>query len=122
MTCCAESCPFYNAIYTSPRQEYPDDGFKAKRSGAERARRGPVATAEKKPIPYPFRDTKVLGFNCAYEDETKAGGRKQYTLYYYLVDDTVEIKEVPQHGTERTFPNLLKRQKIPKVSDQQKNL
>lgn len=43
---------------------------------------------------------------------------RQYTLYYYLVDGTAEIKEVAEPGHVH-FPNLLKRQKLPKVGRRQ---
>jgi DUF1126 PH-like domain len=60
-------------------------------------------------------DRKVLRFFCRYEDRRLQGDKRDYVLYYYLLNDTVEVKEIPAEG-RHNFPNLLRRQKLPKDS------
>lgn len=40
------------------------------------------------------KDRKVLRFFCKYKDSRLQGDKRDYILYYYLLNDTVEIKEV----------------------------
>ena len=61
------------------------------------------------------KDLLVLTFKCAYQDDKLYGERRDYLLYYYVLNDTVEIKEVAAQG-RHNFPNLLRRQKLPKDS------
>lgn len=122
----------------------PDDGYRAKRQLVERpTRRQHLAAAaqqqqqqqasaapgaatttamaptlSKKPLPYPQRDTKVLRFYGAYEDERGIGGRHRVTVYYYTEDDTLEVKEAPEPGRD-PFPSMLKRSRVPKRPGQQ---
>ncbi|XP_002739739.1 EF-hand domain-containing protein 1-like [Saccoglossus kowalevskii] len=61
-------------------------------------------------------DRKVLRFYCVWDDRDSMFGEiRPYTLQYYLVDDTVEVREVhgPNDGRD-PFPLLLRRQKLPK--------
>ncbi len=55
----------------------------------------------------------MLCFQCAYQDDKLYGERRDYLLYYYVLNDTVEIKEVAAQG-RHNFPNLLRRQKLPR--------
>lgn len=116
----------------------PDDGYSAKRQLVERpTRRQHLAvqqqqtstptvaattitapTLSKKPLPYPQRDTKVLRFYGAYEDERGIGGRHRVTVYYYTEDDTMKIKEAPEPG-RHPFPSMLKRSRVPKHGGKQ---
>ena len=57
------------------------------------------------------KDLLVLVFKCAYQDDKLYGERRDYLLYYYVLNDTVEIKEVAAQG-RHNFPNLLRRQKV----------
>ncbi|KAG5277364.1 hypothetical protein AALO_G00116690 [Alosa alosa] len=62
-------------------------------------------------------DRKVLRFFALW-DNTDAlyGDARPVTIQYYLVDDSVEIREVHEPNSGRDpFPVLLRRQKIPKV-------
>lgn len=43
------------------------------------------------------KDRKVLRFFCKYKDSRLQGDKRDYILYYYLLNDTVEIKEVRDH-------------------------
>lgn len=50
------------------------------------------------------KDRKVLRFFCKYKDSRLQGDKRDYILYYYLLNDTVEIKEVGSlHMTGRTL-------------------
>lgn len=40
------------------------------------------------------KERKVLRFFCKYKDGRLQGDKRDYILYYYLLNDTVEIKEV----------------------------
>eukprot|EP00624_Nannochloropsis_granulata_P000264 evm.model.NODE_10932_length_14799_cov_18.808027.6 len=65
----------------------------------------------RKLLPYPQRDTKVLRFFCAFEDERHVGGRHHCVLYYYVGDQEMEIKEAKEQGRHH-FPNFLSRQQV----------
>jgi len=58
---------------------------------------------------------KVLSFACEFDDRQNLyGDLMNYTLNYYLEDDTVEVKETRQANSGRdAFPLLLSRQKLP---------
>lgn len=60
-------------------------------------------------------DRNVLRFYCVWDDrENMFGEMRPYILHYYLVDDTVEIREVHEPNDGRDpFPVLLCRQKMP---------
>ncbi|XP_070534018.1 EF-hand domain-containing protein 1-like [Ptychodera flava] len=61
-------------------------------------------------------DRKVLRFYCVWDDRDSMFGEiRPYVLQYYLVDDTVEVREVHEPNDGRDpFPLLLRRQKLPK--------
>lgn len=63
-------------------------------------------------------DRKVLCFNCCWDDSQSLFGDKlPYILHYYLVDDTLEIRETKESAVGRDpFPIFLKRRKLPKNS------
>lgn len=63
-------------------------------------------------------DRKVLCFHCCWDDSQSLFGDKlPYVLHYYLVDDTVEIRETKESTVGRDpFPIFLKRRKLPKNS------
>ncbi|CAK8696625.1 unnamed protein product [Clavelina lepadiformis] len=61
-------------------------------------------------------DRKVLRFYCVWDDrDSMFGEMRPYVLHYFLVDDTIEIREVqkPNDGHD-PFPVLLRRQRLPK--------
>ncbi len=64
---------------------------------------------------YYKKDRSVMRFFCKYQDYRLHGDTCDYILYYYLIDDTFEIKEKAATGRQ-SFPNLLRRQKLPKGS------
>ncbi|XP_040920133.1 EF-hand domain-containing protein 1 [Toxotes jaculatrix] len=61
-------------------------------------------------------DRKVLRFFALWDDaDSLYGETKLVTIHYYLVDDTVEIREVHEPNSGRDpFPVLMRRQKLPK--------
>ncbi|KAI9105391.1 hypothetical protein DFS34DRAFT_574438 [Phlyctochytrium arcticum] len=62
-------------------------------------------------------DRKVLRFYCVWDDrESMFGELREFVLHYYLVDDSVEVREVqkPNNGRD-PFPILLRRQQLPKA-------
>ena len=40
------------------------------------------------------KDRKVLRFFCKYKDGRLQGDKRDYILYYYLLNDSIEISEV----------------------------
>ncbi len=61
-------------------------------------------------------DRKVLRFDAEWDDtKTLYGGRRTFTIHFYLADDTVEVKEThePNSGRDK-FPKLLARMKLPR--------
>ncbi|XP_060762537.1 EF-hand domain-containing protein 1-like [Neoarius graeffei] len=61
-------------------------------------------------------DRKVLRFFALLDDsDSLYGGKRPVIIQYYLVDDSVEIREVQEPNSGRdTFPLLLRRQRIHK--------
>ncbi|XP_043918320.1 EF-hand domain-containing protein 1 [Protopterus annectens] len=62
-------------------------------------------------------DRKVLRFFAIWDDTSSMYGESRlFIIHYYLVDDTVEIREVQQVNSGRDpFPVLLRRQHLPKT-------
>ena len=61
-------------------------------------------------------DRKVLRYFCVWDDrDSMFGELREFVLHYYLVDDSVEVREVqkPNNGRD-PFPILLRRQQLPK--------
>ncbi|XP_032362525.1 EF-hand domain-containing protein 1 isoform X1 [Etheostoma spectabile] len=61
-------------------------------------------------------DCKVLRFFALWDDaDSPFGETRLVTIQYYLVDDTVEIREIHKPNSGRDpFPVLMRRQKLPK--------
>ncbi|KAF1371829.1 hypothetical protein PFLUV_G00273430 [Perca fluviatilis] len=61
-------------------------------------------------------DRKVLRFFALWDDaDSLFGETRPVTIQYYLVDDTVEIREIHKPNSGRDpFPILMRRQKLPK--------
>ncbi|XP_023270810.1 EF-hand domain-containing protein 1 [Seriola lalandi dorsalis] len=62
-------------------------------------------------------DRKVLRFFALWDDtDSVCGATKPVTIHYYLVDDTVEIREIHEPNSGRDpFPVLMRRQRLPKI-------
>ncbi|CAM9320788.1 unnamed protein product [Scytosiphon promiscuus] len=93
---------------------YPEDGYGAERAKVSVPKKRSMMPAREKGEFYK-KDRKVLRFFCKYKDSRLQGDKRDYILYYYLLNDTIEIKEVAAEG-RHNFPNLLRRQKLPKDS------
>ncbi|CAN0207995.1 unnamed protein product [Lampetra fluviatilis] len=88
---------------SNPRQEMPPPAPAA-----------PMQTALDKLGQFLTMDRKVLRFYCVWDDK-ESGEVRPVVLQYYLVDDTLEVREVHQPNDGRDpFPVLLRRQRIPK--------
>ncbi len=61
-------------------------------------------------------DRKVLRFFCAWDDRANMFGEiRKLILHYYLVDDTIELREVHEaNDGHDPFPLLLSRRRIPR--------
>eukprot|EP00051_Salpingoeca_urceolata_P016671 m.223208 g.223208 ORF g.223208 m.223208 type:complete len:552 (+) comp18748_c0_seq2:177-1832(+) len=61
-------------------------------------------------------DRKVLRFYAVWDDrDTMFGELRPFVIHYYLVDDTIEVREVNKKNSGRDpFPLLMKRQKVPR--------
>uniref|UniRef100_A0A8C0KKC2 EF-hand domain-containing protein 1 n=1 Tax=Canis lupus dingo TaxID=286419 RepID=A0A8C0KKC2_CANLU len=62
-------------------------------------------------------DKQVLRFYAIWDDtDSMFGECRTYIIHYYLMDDTVEIREVHERNNGRDpFPLLMNRQRMPKV-------
>ncbi|XP_066451391.1 EF-hand domain-containing protein 1 [Eleutherodactylus coqui] len=65
---------------------------------------------------YLTMDRKVLRFFSLWDDsDSMFGETRPVIIHYYLVDDTVEVREVHERNDGRDpFPVLMKRQRLPK--------
>lgn len=100
-------------------EEIPADPYVSKRK----------ATAElpQHATPSPFdklkqfleMDRKVLRLFAVWDDRDQTNGDlRPYLIHYYLVDDTMEVREMHEPNDGRDlFPVLIKRSKIPKNRD-----
>jgi hypothetical protein len=61
-------------------------------------------------------DRKVLRFYAIWDDRSQMfGEQREFIIQYYLVNDTMEIREVHKANDGRDpFPILITRHKIPK--------
>lgn len=62
-------------------------------------------------------DRKVLRFYAYWDDrEAMFGDLRELVLYYFLADDTIEVKEIFPKNSGRDAPSkFLRRTKVPKV-------
>ncbi|XP_045049199.2 EF-hand domain-containing protein 1 isoform X1 [Desmodus rotundus] len=62
-------------------------------------------------------DKQVLRFYAIWDDtDSMFGECRNYVIHYYLMDDTIEIREVHEQNDGRDpFPLLMNRQRMPKV-------
>ena len=70
--------------------------------------------SSEKLLPYTERDNKVLCFRASFV-ELVTGDIRPLKVYYYVSDDTLEIKETVEDGRMQCS-NMLKRQRLPKDS------
>jgi len=61
-------------------------------------------------------DGHVLRFNCVWKDPTPGGHELNFTLLYFLADDTIEVRTVKTRNSGYDdYPCLLRRQKLPQT-------
>ena len=98
----------------NPEESIPDDPYTTRRIRPNQKICGSVNADKLKK--FLENDRKVLRFYCIWDDrETMFGECRPFILHFYLVDDTVEVREVQSQNCGRDpFPVLVKRQRLPK--------
>lgn len=94
----------------------PTDPYIERRKDAAALRTYKTASAFDKLKQFMELDRKVLRFYCVWDDTDNMFGEKRpFVIHYYLVDDTLEVREVhkPNDGRD-PFPVLIGRHKVPK--------
>lgn len=109
-------------IELNPSEEMPEDPYQSERNK-------PYRIKNDEPRSYPLKhfieyDRKVLRFYCVWDDRSNMfGDIHEFIIHYYLVDDCVEVREVHKPNDGRNpFPLLLKKQPLPKVFTDMKDL
>ena len=106
-----------NGIDVNDEEAVPEDTYTVKRKVVEQP--STLATTKNdfdKLKQFIELDRKVLRFYCVWDDRANLYGElRPFTLLYFLVDDTIEIREQhrPNDGRDN-FPLLLRRQRVPK--------
>eukprot|EP01135_Chromosphaera_perkinsii_P006653 Nk52_evm55s554 gene=Nk52_evmTU55s554 len=98
----------------NPEETIPNDPYTTKRN---RPNNKILSSAHSDKLKkFLENDRKVLRFYCIWDDrDTMFGECRPFILHFYLVDDTVEVREVQSQNCGRDpFPVLVKRQKLPK--------
>ncbi|EGD76494.1 EFHC1 protein [Salpingoeca rosetta] len=106
-----------NGIELNATEQVPEDPYTVKRKVVEQP--STLATTKSdfdKLKQFIELDRKVLRFYCVWDDRANLYGElRPFTLLYFLVDDTIEIREQHQPNDGRdNFPLLLRRQRVPK--------
>lgn len=106
----------------SPAEPMPIDQYILSRSRPHRiARSTPPNDKLRRFLEH---DRQVLRFFCVWDDrDSMFGELREFVLHYYLVDDSIEVREVqkPNQGRD-PFPILLRRQRLPKAFTELVNL
>ncbi|XP_075454713.1 EF-hand domain-containing protein 1 isoform X2 [Ascaphus truei] len=101
-------------IEVNPSEEIPDDPYTSLRKNPDRTYITPSDFDQLKQ--FVTMDRKVLRFFAIWDDsESMFGDVRPVIIHYYLMDDTVEIREVHERNDGRDpFPVLMKREHLPK--------
>lgn len=97
-------------------ESIPNDPYIKGRTKAAELKTYKTKTDYDKLKQYVDMDRKVLRFYVTWDDRAQNYGElRPFVIQYYLVDDTMEVREVhkPNDGRD-PFPILIKRQRIPK--------
>jgi hypothetical protein len=100
----------------NPPESIPKDSYITNRNKAVELKTYKTKTDYDKLKQFLEMDRKVLRFYAVWDDRKSTFGElRPFLIQYYLVDDTVEVREVhkPNDGRD-PFPVLVRRQKIPK--------
>ncbi|XP_074656210.1 EF-hand domain-containing protein 1-like [Tubulanus polymorphus] len=102
-------------IVNDPESE-PTDPYDSKRKDDAELKTFTTKTSFDKLKQFIELDRKVLRFFCLWDDrESMFGEMRPFILHYYLVDDTLEIRDVHEPNDGRDpFPVLITRHKVPK--------
>ncbi|KAM4693662.1 EF-hand domain-containing protein 1 [Discoglossus pictus] len=101
-------------IELNPPEEIPTDPFTSQRVQPERTYNTPSDFDKLKQ--FLTMDRKVLRFYAVWDDSSSVFGEsRRVIIHYFLMDDTVEIREVHERNDGRDpFPVLMRRQHLPK--------
>ncbi|KAJ3038801.1 EF-hand domain-containing protein 1 [Rhizophlyctis rosea] len=104
-------------ITLNPPEPMPVDPYQTIRSRPTRIHGSQIDRSNDKLKRFLENDRKVLRFFCVWDDrDSMFGELREFVLHYFLVDDSVEVREVhkPNDGRD-PFPILLRRQQLPKA-------
>jgi len=103
-------------IVVAAPEQTPTDPYIQKRAHASALRTYNTPSAFDKLRQFKELDRKVLRFYCVWDDrDAMFGEMRPFILHYYLVDDTMEMREVHTANDGRDpFPMLFGRHKVPK--------
>lgn len=103
-------------------KEYPLDPFEENKKKVQSKKNVQGIASTKRPETlgkFLECDRKVLRFYCTWKDTSFGGQALHYLLHFFLVDDTIELREVSTRNSGRDpFPLLLRREKVPKSNGQ----
>lgn len=99
-----------------PKEDEPPDPYLQNRSMANVLKTKVTSVVDDKLRRFLEFDGKVLSFSCVWDNtQAEQGGMWEYTLNYFLADDTISVKEIHQRNDGREpFPLLLKKTKLSK--------
>ncbi|ESO86018.1 hypothetical protein LOTGIDRAFT_195429 [Lottia gigantea] len=103
-------------IIVNPSESLPTDPYIEKRKAASALKTYSTPSSFDKSRQFLELDRKVLRFFCLWDDkDSMFGEMRPFIVHYYLVDDTLEVREVhtPNDGRD-PFPVLIGRHKVPK--------
>ena len=94
----------------------PRDPYLTKRQQAAEIKSYKTKTDFDKLKQYVEMDRKVLRFYAIWDDRSQMfGEQREFVIQYYLVNDTMEVREVHKANDGRDpFPVLITRHRIPK--------
>lgn len=102
-------------IEVNEPEECPQDPYSSYRKQGEAPKQAKTPSDMDKLRKFLELDRKVLRFFCIWDDRDQMFGEaRKFILHYYLVNDTVEVREVhsPNDGRD-PFPILISRQRVP---------
>ena len=110
-------------IIVNPTESMPKDSYIENRKKVSELKTFKTKSDFDKLKQFLEMDRKVLRFYAVWDDRSQLYGESRaFIIQYYLVDDTLEVREVhkPNDGRD-PFPILIRRQKVPKDRDNVKS-
>ncbi|XP_052763597.1 EF-hand domain-containing protein 1-like [Mya arenaria] len=103
-------------LIVNPSGQLPTDPYIERRKNAAALRTFTTPSSFDKQKQFLELDRKVLRFFCAWDDrDNMFGEMRAFIIHYFLVDDTLEVREVHTANDGRDpFPVLIGRHKVPK--------